>query len=65
VFSKADNINQKYLVKFKFVGYIQGSFGEIYNLHIDFGGLNMYDQPNSKSTFFGIMSPEDNAQLYH
>ena len=61
VLPKADNVNQKFLVKFKFVGYIQGSFGEIYNLQIDFGGSNMYDQSNSKSTYLGIMFPEDNA----
>ena len=61
VLPKAENINQKFLVKFKFVGYIQGSFGEIYNLAIDFGGSNMYDQSNSKSTYLGIMFPEDNA----
>ena len=61
VLPKADNVNQKFLVKFKFVGYIQGSFGEIYSLQIDFGGSNMYDQSNSKSTYLGIMFPEDNA----
>ena len=61
ILPKAENINQKFLVKFKFVGYIQGSFGEIYNLQIDFGGSNMYDQSNSKSTYLGIMFPEDNA----
>ena len=61
ILPKSENINQKFLVKFKFVGYIQGSFGEIYNLQTDFGGSNMYDQLSSKSTYLGIMFPEDNA----
>ena len=57
VLPKPENINQKYLVKFTFKGLVQGSFAEVYTLNVDFGGSNMYDQSNSKSTYLGLLSP--------
>jgi hypothetical protein len=54
---KPENINQKYLVKFSMFGLAQASFAECYSINIDFGGSNMYDNSNSKTSFLGVTYP--------
>jgi len=58
VLPKPENINQKYLVRFSFTSLAQASLiAEVYSLNIDFGGSNMYEQTNSKSTYLGYLYP--------
>jgi len=58
VLPKPENINQKYLVKFSFISNPQASLiAEVYSLNIDFGGSNMYDQSQSRSTYLGYLYP--------
>ena len=60
VLPKPENINQKYSVRFSFITPSSGSFGEVFTLSIDFGGSNVYDQTNSRSTFLGCVYPVSN-----
>jgi hypothetical protein len=58
ILPKPENINQKYLVRFSFTSLAQASLiAEVYSLNIDFGGSNMYEQTNSKSTYLGYLYP--------
>jgi hypothetical protein len=58
ILPKPENINQKYLVKFSFMCLAQVSATtEVFQLFIDFGGSNMFDNSNSKTTFLGFMYP--------
>jgi len=58
ILPKSENISQKYLVKFSFMCLAQIPLTtEIYQVLIDFGGANMYEQTNSKSTYLGFVYP--------
>ena len=58
ILPKPDNVNQKYLVRFNFMTLAQSSATtELYQIFIDFGGSNMYDQTNNKSTCIGYVYP--------
>ena len=58
ILPRPDNINQKYLVRFNFMTLAQSSATtELYQIFIDFGGSNMYDQTNNKSTCIGYVYP--------
>ena len=61
ILPKPENINQKYLVRFSFITPATNSFGEVFTVSIDFGGSNMYDQTNNKSTFMGCVYPVMNT----
>ena len=62
ILPKPENISQKYLVKFSFICLAQVSATtEIYQLFIDFGGSNMYDTTNSKTTYLGYLYPMTNS----
>ena len=61
ILPKPENINQKYLVRFSFITPSTKSFGEVFTVSIDFGGSNMYDQTNNKSTFMGCVYPVMNT----
>ena len=58
VLSNPENLNQKYLVRYIFTNSTNTALvGDIYSLNIDFGGSNMYNQLNSRSTFLGYIYP--------
>lgn len=58
VLPNPENINQKFLVRFSFMCLAQVSATtEVFQLFIDFGGSNMYDNSNSKTTYLGYLSP--------
>ena len=58
VLPKPENINQNYLVRFIFTNNVATTIvSDTYSLNINFGGSNMYDHSNSKSTFLGLIYP--------
>ena len=61
ILPKPQNISQKYLLKFSFISVAQASLiAEVYSLNIDFGGANMYEQTNNKTTYLGYLYPMAN-----
>ena len=66
VLPNPENINQKYLVRYIFTNSTNTSLvGDIYSLNIDFGGSNMYNQLNSRSTFLGYIYPVATSTNYY
>ena len=62
VLPKAENINHKYLVRFMFSSVVyQSPYMDIFSVNIDFGGSNVYNQTNSKSTYLGLIYPINNV----
>lgn len=61
ILPKPENLNQKYSLKFSIISHAQASLtAEVYQLYIDFGGSNMYDQSNSRTTYLGYIYPMAN-----
>ena len=51
---------QRFEVRFSFITPAVSTVGEVFVLNIDFGGSNVYDQVNSRSTFLGFCLPYAN-----
>ena len=60
ILPKPADITQKYQLKYTFSSLSTASISDIYTISVDFGGSNVYEQTNSKSTFIGLAFPIGN-----
>ena len=60
ILPKPYEINQKFELRFSFITPAVSTIGEVFNLYVDFGGSNVYDQVNSKSNYLGFCLPYSN-----